>query len=66
MILKITCVQTVSDTYIPLSLIPEGVADASQIFLRDTQIIPKFIAMLYFMWCPGPNKRITPLFLPWI
>jgi hypothetical protein len=29
------------NTYIPLTLIPEGVAEVSQIFLRDTHVLLK-------------------------
>jgi hypothetical protein len=32
-------------TYIPLTLYPVGVAEASQIFLRDVHVLPKYLAM---------------------
>jgi hypothetical protein len=31
-------------TYIPLTLFPEGVAEASQIFIRDTHVLPKLVS----------------------
>jgi hypothetical protein len=31
-------------TYIPLTLIPEGVAEVSQIFLRDTCVLPILVS----------------------
>jgi hypothetical protein len=34
-----------SDTYTPLTLYPERVAEASQIFLRDAHILRKCLAM---------------------
>jgi hypothetical protein len=31
-------------TYIPLTLYPKGVAEVSQIFLRDTHVLPKLLS----------------------
>jgi hypothetical protein len=31
-------------TYLPLTLYPEGVAEVSQILLRDTDVLPKLVS----------------------